>query len=53
VVDRDVGGQRARRRQPLAGRQLTAVDERREQRDELLRDRDLAVALQVKHLQLV
>ena len=53
VVDRHVRGQRAGRGEALAGGQLTAVDERREQRDELLRDRDLAIALEVKHLQLV
>ena len=53
VVDRHVGGDRAGRRKALAGGQLAAVDERRKQRDELLRDRDLAVAFEVKHLQLV
>jgi len=47
VVDRHVRRQRTGRRQALAGSELAAVDERREQRDELLRDRDLAVALEV------
>jgi hypothetical protein len=45
MVDARVRRHGSRRRQALAGTDLAGVDQRADMRDELLRDRDLAVAI--------